>query len=127
MSKITFHIDPGHGWLEVPVKELRRLKILDRISPYSFVSRDGRTAYLEEDCDASLYVQAAGLEWSGVQERFSNEESPIRDLPRLVDMLERKRMSRDAWSGIHHALHPEPDCGGAFDGFTVTSDADPGL
>jgi hypothetical protein len=42
-------------------------------------------------------------------------------------MLERKRMSRDAWNGIHHALHPEPDYGGAFDGFTVTSDADPGL
>jgi hypothetical protein len=50
--------DPGHGWLEVPVTELQALGIADKISGYSYVSRDGRTAYLEEDCDATKFIAA---------------------------------------------------------------------
>jgi hypothetical protein len=56
MNKYRFHIDPGHGWLEVPMEELRDLGIADKISHYSY--RDGDTAYLEEDCDTAVFVLA---------------------------------------------------------------------
>jgi hypothetical protein len=53
---ITYHQDPGHGWLEVPVTVIADLGIADRITPYSY--RDGDRAYLEEDRDAETFVQA---------------------------------------------------------------------
>lgn len=55
--------DPGHGWLEVPRAELEALGIADDISRYSYQSRDGATAYLEEDCDMSRFYAAKG--WTG--------------------------------------------------------------
>jgi hypothetical protein len=51
-----FHTDPGHGWLEVTRAECLRLGILDQISPYSY--QYGDKVYLEEDCDAALWVEA---------------------------------------------------------------------
>lgn len=54
--ELTFYSDPGHGWLAVPRHEVCRVGILDRVSPYSYT--DGPTLYLEEDCDASLYLRA---------------------------------------------------------------------
>lgn len=50
-----FHEDPGHGWLAVKRKELIELNIIDKISSYSY--QNGDTVYLEEDCDASLFVE----------------------------------------------------------------------
>jgi hypothetical protein len=52
----TFISDPGHGWLAVPVKELRDLGIVQDISPYSYL-KDG-VAYLEEDCDLAVFYHA---------------------------------------------------------------------
>lgn len=52
-----FHTDPGHGWLAVPVAELYDLGIAQKISRYSYISRDGRLAYLEEDCDLSIFAR----------------------------------------------------------------------
>lgn len=54
----TFYEDPGHGWLEVPTQELRDLGIADKISGYSYISSDGKRAYLEEDCDLSVFLEA---------------------------------------------------------------------
>jgi hypothetical protein len=51
-----FHIDPGHGWLEVPMAELEELGIADHISSCSY--RYGDTAYLEEDCDFATFLAA---------------------------------------------------------------------
>ncbi len=59
MSVYTFHEDPGHGWLEVPVEELHRLEIYKKITPYSYLSMDGKVAFLEEDCDAGTFLNAA--------------------------------------------------------------------
>jgi len=56
MNVFTFHTDPGHGWLEVPMSLLRDLGIADKISSYSYMRGD--SAYLEEDCDAGLFVRA---------------------------------------------------------------------
>ncbi len=54
--------DPGHAWLAVPVAEIRRLGIAERISGYSYLGSgwhgyDGY-ALLEEDCDAGVYIDA---------------------------------------------------------------------
>jgi len=53
---LTFIEDPGHGWLKVPLVELDELDIRDQITPYSY--KNGRFAYLEEDCDMGVYLDA---------------------------------------------------------------------
>jgi hypothetical protein len=82
MTTYTFHTDPGHGWLEVSRSELAMLHIDDAISAYSYQAGD--KVFLEEDCDASLFVDA--LECLGVKFSYnvvtSNTDSPIRMLKR---------------------------------------------
>jgi hypothetical protein len=82
----NFHADPGHGWLEVPAALVRELGIAAQISAYSYISQDGRTAYLEEDCDAYKFVQAARAAGINPQPNHlhSNRDSFIRNLPRWV-------------------------------------------
>ena len=62
MPKYTFITDPGHGWLRVPLAEIRGLAI----SSYSF--RDANYAYLEEDQDAPTFMRAKGLTFNDVVE-----------------------------------------------------------
>lgn len=52
----NFISDPGHGWLEVPVTEVRASGA--KISPYSYRGRvkGEAMAYLEEDCDAGKFL-----------------------------------------------------------------------
>ena len=72
-----FISDPGHGWLEVPLVEIRSLMILHQISKYSYIA--GRMAYLEEDCDAQKFVQACKKE--GIEVTFTEvyqDPTPIR-------------------------------------------------
>jgi hypothetical protein len=55
---LIFHTDPGHGWLEVPAsmaKQYLREKYR-QISCYSY-QKNG-VLFLEEDCDASLFLTA---------------------------------------------------------------------
>ena len=76
--KLTWICDPGHGWLVVPLNELRALNIVDRISRYSYL-KDG-LAYLEEDCDATLYFtahKAAGTVPAYI-EKHTDKRHPIR-------------------------------------------------
>ena len=54
----TFFSDPGHAWLRVPISALDALDIRHQISRYSYVSADLSTAYLEEDRDAGVFVEA---------------------------------------------------------------------
>lgn len=58
MSKYTFYEDPGHGWLAVSLHELSELGLVNKISSYSYVSRDSQTVYLEEDCDLATFLRA---------------------------------------------------------------------
>ena len=53
---LTFVSDPGHGWLAVPLTDIAALVVETKISPYSFI--DGRFAYLEEDEDYAVYMDA---------------------------------------------------------------------
>lgn len=54
----TFNVysDPGHGWARVPLTVLHYLGIENDITSYSY--QRGLYAYLEEDCDLSLFIKA---------------------------------------------------------------------
>lgn len=55
-------IDDRHGWLVVPLSAV--VASGADISRFSFVSPDGRLAYLEEDCDARAFLVAGRIERS---------------------------------------------------------------
>ena len=56
---LSFHTDPGHGWLAIERATARKIlgKSYSRISPYSYQDRYGML-YLEEDRDAGLLLGA---------------------------------------------------------------------
>jgi len=80
--KIKYFQDPGHGWFAVPATLVFRLGIAEKISTYSYT--DGDRAFLEEDCDAALLLDAlrAAGEPFEIVPSFTNRESRIRRLPR---------------------------------------------
>lgn len=79
----TLHSDAGHGWLAVKKQELIDLDILDKISPYSYVSGD--TFYLEEDYDAGLFINA--MKAKGIEIKYTKKDhgnySSIRGMERV--------------------------------------------
>tara|TARA_R110000751_G_scaffold2075_4_gene11206 strand:- start:7554 stop:7808 length:255 start_codon:yes stop_codon:yes gene_type:complete len=80
-----WYSDPGHAWLEVSLRDLNNAGIYaSHISPYSY--RDGNIFYLEEDCDAGLFISnyAAihGAPPAFHDMPYTNSESFIRDLER---------------------------------------------
>lgn len=60
MNKYTWHTDPGHSWLEVPLEQVRRFERTEQVQVSYHSYMHGDYAYLEEDCDA-----AAFLNWIG--------------------------------------------------------------
>ena len=84
--KLTFHEDPGHGWVEVPVDLLRALRLSPGdFSECSFISKaDGpKVVFLEEDIDApkfSHHAREAGwkitYETKYTEERFHATVEP---------------------------------------------------
>lgn len=57
MDPFLFITDPGHGWLKVGTSELAPLGLnLGSFSPFSY--RSGHVVYLEEDCDAGVFIEA---------------------------------------------------------------------
>jgi hypothetical protein len=70
MNKYTWHIDPGHAWLEAPVDEVRRFERTEQVqlSDYSYRRLD--SVYLEEDCDATAF-----LNWIG-RDNFTLQDCP---------------------------------------------------
>lgn len=71
--------DPGHGWIACPRSFAASLGILDSISHYSY--QNGDMLYLEEDCDATLLINAmkkAGIPYRLI-ENHTNRDSPIRN------------------------------------------------
>lgn len=78
----AFISDPGHGWLEVPRQLLHDFGIEYDISRFSYVR--GRTAYLEEDQDAGVFIEAFKVEKPDVELKFKeihiNVDSEIRNL-----------------------------------------------
>ena len=57
MKQFNYHIDPGHGWVQVSHYEMKKLGVdYSKISPYSF--QNETYYFLEEDCDAKLFWDA---------------------------------------------------------------------
>jgi hypothetical protein len=77
-KKYTMYSDAGHSWLKVSKKELKGLGIADKISHYSY--QRGDYAYLEEDCDYSIFVEVMNSIGCTVQvvEKYSKNRSKIR-------------------------------------------------
>jgi hypothetical protein len=76
-NRYVFHEDPGHGWLEVDRHELSRFVPLSEISSFSY--QKGGKVYLEEDCDAPLFLRA--LKESGVEYELEEKVYPTNDAP----------------------------------------------
>ena len=55
-TEYLYITDAGHGWLKVPLAELIKLGIADKISTYSY--RHDDNVYLEHDCDAAIFANA---------------------------------------------------------------------
>ena len=71
---LTFHTDPGHGWLEVPRNLLIESGIIGKVSRYSYQDTHApHHVYLEEDCDASLFVDA--MKAKGIEIDFKDSYS----------------------------------------------------
>lgn len=82
MKTTSFKIysDYGHGWIAVKKSVLAELDIADQISNFSYTK--GQTAYLEEDCDGTLFARRfkdiTGA-WPDFEEVDHGERSPIRN------------------------------------------------
>ena len=84
-AKPKWYTDAGHGWLRVETAQIFELGVVDQISPYSYLSPDGKFAYLEEDSDATPFIEAYGrdkyeAEGSAMPDQYSHR-SHIRDYP----------------------------------------------
>lgn len=86
-TKYTFHYDLSHAWIEVDRAELKRLGILNQISAYSYQSKTGLTVYLEEDCDAYVFIKAYQAEYGNSPEFVESNRGGgynfIRSLPQF--------------------------------------------
>lgn len=79
------HSDPGHAWVAVKLKLLEELGIADKITSFSYVK--GKTAYLEEDCDLTTFVNAYTVKYGKkpeFDERHTDRFSPIRSYNRYT-------------------------------------------
>lgn len=82
--KVKYYTDPGHGWIAVKRQLLEELNLLEKISSYSYTK--GKTVYLEEDCDATLFLETAKQHSICVTvkgpSRHTNGRHPIRSYDR---------------------------------------------
>ena len=79
----TFHTDPSHGWIEVPMTTILALGLAGKISPYSY--KDRAKAYLEEDCDAGLLYEAIKASGDEIKLDYKHTDGDcfVRNLPRF--------------------------------------------
>ncbi len=81
---LTWYSDPGHGWLRVPMAAVVEAGVAGQISTCSYMCEGNGLAYLEEDCDATIFLDAVGFDRHGdatIPERAPTKgESSIRRL-----------------------------------------------
>ena len=56
--KYALFSDPSHAWLKVSIEEIKQLGIAPEISGFSYISADRKYAYLEQDRDAQIFLNA---------------------------------------------------------------------
>ena len=79
----TFHHDPGHGWLEVPLTDLCRSGAQQGISSFSYLRRDSATngtVFLEEDCDAHKFLSKLKEGSYKIEPKYYDGDCFIREL-----------------------------------------------
>jgi hypothetical protein len=77
----TKYSDGGHGWLRVDRKMLARLGVAAEVSTCSYERAE--EVYLEEDCDAPLFIramEAAGYSVAVREVRTADGDSFVRGL-----------------------------------------------
>ena len=83
---VKYYTDPSHGWIAVKRKLLQRLNLLEKISSYSYTK--GKTVYLEEDRDATLFLETAKKHSICITvkgpNRHTNARHPIRSYDRYT-------------------------------------------
>lgn len=79
-SSVYWVVDPGHGWLRVPIVSAEGLTF----SEYSYIDRGAGVLYLEEDCDAGIWLRAHNVAGSGFPAYQLAISAPCRDLPRVA-------------------------------------------
>jgi hypothetical protein len=77
----VYHQDSGHGWLEVPAREIKAMGLEGRITPCSYLYQD--KAYLEEDMDAGTFLDMRKLlpKPVSIQNNYIDGMCRIRDYP----------------------------------------------
>lgn len=79
VAGVRWVVDLGHGWLRVPVVSAEGLAV----SEYSYIDRSGGWLYLEEDCDAGVWLRAHGLRADSFPVDFVDGDAACRLLPRV--------------------------------------------
>ena len=98
MSEYTFHSDPSHAWLAVPLQEF--LDSGAEVSRYSYYAKSRDMVFLEEDLDAYRFLKAKGLIGEDgqptimIEEQHTDSLSFIRCLP-SIDTVTRTVSLRD--------------------------------
>lgn len=95
INKYSYIQDPGHGWIQVPIAEIREFGL----TPSSYSYMDGPWVYLEEDCDAAAWIkarEAAGCPVTRdmLRDVHVNDYSAIRDMARYEPSLAAQTMAR---------------------------------
>jgi hypothetical protein len=83
MSKtidVIYYSTPRHGYIKVDGDDMRDLKISQCLSDYSYYNEDDDIFYLEEDCDASLFMKRCELDSVTVNVTNDNVDSEMEEL-----------------------------------------------
>ena len=79
---VTVYSDPSHAWAKIKKSVLTNLGIADKVSSYSY--QRGDYAFLEEDYDLSLLMQAFEKHGTSLRfiEKHTDKDSRIRNYER---------------------------------------------
>jgi len=89
MKEYTYHVDAGHGWLEVPYRDLLNSGMtLSQVSGFSYANVTDQyvpTLYLEEDCDMPRFLNALSDkgEAFNLVEQYHEGDCFVRNLERV--------------------------------------------
>lgn len=96
-NQFTFFTDSGHGWLKVPIELCRELGLQGKITGYSYCK--GQNLYLEEDCDATTFVNAYCSKYNITVDEFVNANkrkySETSSIRRFYDSIPDDLLSKD--------------------------------
>lgn len=84
--KFIYHTDPSHGWVAVPHATLVASGVAEQISRCSHSCPASKTCYLEEDRDATLFIEAFRAQGNTIElsEQHTDSHSFVRRLPSYI-------------------------------------------